>query len=319
MQDDLYLTVLETVDDGVYFVDPNRRITFWNAGAEQITGYAADEVMHHSCADGILRHVNADGDDLCLHGCPLWAVMNDGQPRRADVYLHHKQGHRIPVAVKARPIHGADGEIIGSVEVFTRRRATRFAQSSDPEAHEQAYIDPVTDLGNRRYAEAHLEPMLAAAAQGDSTLGLVFVDIDHFKQVNDTWGHQTGDAVLRMVGQTLANGLRASDVPVRWGGDEFLVALPGITSPALVRAAERLRMLVEHSWIDLAENRVRVTVSAGAIMVREDETIEQALARVDALMYTSKRDGRDLVTGEDGPVERSGSIRPLLQVSRRPR
>jgi GGDEF domain-containing protein len=129
---------------------------------------------------------------------------------RADVYLHHKQGHRIPVAVKARPIHGADGEIVGSVEVFTRRRATRFAQSPDPEAHEEAYIDPVTDLGNRRYAEAHLEPMLAAAAQGDSTLGLVFVDIDHFKQVNDTWGHQTGDSVLRMVGQTLANGLRAS-------------------------------------------------------------------------------------------------------------
>jgi PleD family two-component response regulator len=86
-----------------------------------------------------------------------------------------------------------------------------------------------------------------------------------------------------------------------------------------VRAAERLRMLVEHSWIDLAQDRVRVTVSAGAIMVREDETIEQALARVDALMYTSKRDGRDLVTGEDGPVERSGRVRPLLQVSRRPR
>lgn len=318
MQDDLYLTVLETIEDGVYFVDLRRRITFGNEGAETITGYAAAEVMHHSCADGILRHVNADGDDLCLHGCPLWAVMNDGRPRIANVYLHHKQGHRIPVAVKARPIHDDQGRIIGSVEVFTRRRATRFAESSDPEPHEQAFIDPVTDLGNRLFAEAHIEPMATAVGQGVATLGRVFVDVDHFKDVNDTWGHVTGDAVLRMVGQTLANGLRTSDVPVRWGGDEFLVALPGISPAALVSAAERLRMLVEHSWLDVGGQKVAVTVSAGAVMLRDDETIGDALARADALMYASKRDGRDLVTGEDGPVARSGGSPPLLQVARRP-
>jgi len=231
MQDDLYMTVLETIEDGVYFVDTQRRITFWNEGAEKITGYAASDVMHHSCADGILRHVNDGGDDLCLHGCPLWAVMNDGRPRIANVYLHHKEGHRIPVSVKARPIHDAEGGIVGSVEVFTRRRATRFAEADSPQPHEEAFIDPVTDLGNRRYAEAHFAPMLDAPDR--PTLGLVFIDVDHFKDVNDTWGHPTGDAVLRMVGQTLANGLRTADVPVRWGGDEFVVALPGIDTGGL--------------------------------------------------------------------------------------
>jgi diguanylate cyclase (GGDEF)-like protein/PAS domain S-box-containing protein len=316
MQDDLYMTVLETIEDGVYFVDTRRRITFWNEGAEKITGYAASDVMHHSCADGILRHVNDGGDDLCLHGCPLWAVMNDGRPRIANVYLHHKAGHRIPVSVKARPIHDAEGGIVGSVEVFTRRRATRFAEAGSPQPHEEAFIDPVTDLGNRRYAEAHFGPMLDAPDH--PTLGLVFIDIDHFKDVNDTWGHPTGDAVLRMVGQTLANGLRTADVPVRWGGDEFVVALPGIDTAGLVRIAERLRMLVDHSWLDIDGQRVTVTVSAGAVMVRDDETIDEALARADALMYASKRDGRDLVTGEDGPVERTGRSPRLLHLSRRP-
>lgn len=316
MQDDLYMTVLETIEDGVYFVDPKRRITFWNEGAEKITGYAASEVMHHSCADGILRHVNDDGDDLCLHGCPLWAVMNDGRPRIANVYLHHKRGHRIPVSVKARPIHGQDGEIVGSVEVFTRRRSTRFAELADVGPHEEAYIDPVTQIGNRLYAEAHLAPMLGP--EGADSLGLVFIDIDHFKVVNDTWGHATGDAVLRMVGQTLANGLRTADVPVRWGGDEFLVALPGITATALQRAAERLRMLVDHSWIDIGGEKVKVTVSAGAVMVRADESIDEALARADALMYVSKNDGRDLVTGEDGPVARSEGSPPLVRITPRP-
>ena len=313
MRDDLYMTVLETIEDGVYFVDTQRRITFWNEGAEKITGYAASDVMEHSCADGILRHVNDGGDDLCLHGCPLWAVMNDGRPRVANVYLHHKQGHRIPVSVKARAIHDGEGQIVGSVEVFTRRRSTRFAESSEVGPHEEAYIDSVTQIGNRRYAEAHLEPMAT------DSLGLVFIDIDHFKNVNDTWGHPTGDAVLRMVGQTLANGLRTADVPVRWGGDEFLVALPGIDAAALVRAAERLRMLVDHSWLDHTGGRITVTVSAGAVMVREDETIGEALARADALMYASKREGRDLVTGEDGPVERTGRSQQVLQLSRRTR
>ncbi|HRY11556.1 MAG TPA: GGDEF domain-containing protein [Candidatus Nanopelagicales bacterium] len=249
-------------------------------------------------------------------GAHLWAVMNDGRPRAVNVFLHHKLGHRIPVSVKARPIRGPQGDIIGSVEVFTRRRSTRFAELAEVGPHEEAYIDPVTQIGNRRYAEAHLGPMLAP--DGADSLGLVFVDIDHFKVVNDTWGHPTGDAVLRMVGQTLANGLRTADVPVRWGGDEFLVALPGITTPALARAAERLRMLVDHSWIDIDGEKVKVTVSAGAVMVRSDESIDDALARADALMYVSKRGGRDLVTGEAGPVARSDGSPSPLQITQRP-
>src|SRR5690606_12400862 len=182
---------------------------------------------------------------------------------------------------------------------FTRRRSTRFAESSEVGPHEEAYIDSVTQIGNRRYAEAHLEPMAT------DSLGLVFLDIDHFKEVNDTWGHPTGDAVLRMVGQTLANGMRTADVPVRWGGDEFLVALPVIDAATLVRAAELLRMLVDHSWLDHTGGRITVTVSAGAVMLREEEAIAEALARADALIYACNREGRDLVTGEDGPVERT--------------
>ncbi len=212
MRDDLYRTILETVEDGVYFVDPERRITFWNAGAEHITGYSSDEVMHHSCSDDILRHVSEGGDQLCLHGCPLAGVMSDGRPRAAKVYLHHKNGHRVPVLVKARPLYDDAGEIVGSVEVFTRRKANQFADVSERERQENAFIDPLTDLGNRRFGEAHLKPMMDAVVSGDSTLGLVFIDVDKFKQINDSLGHHAGDMLLRMVGQTLANGLRVTDM-----------------------------------------------------------------------------------------------------------
>ncbi|MCB0897711.1 MAG: PAS domain S-box protein [Actinobacteria bacterium] len=94
MQEDLYMTVLETIEDGVYFVDPKRRITFWNDGAATITGYEAAEVMDHSCAEGILRHVNDDGDDLCLHGCP---------PVGRDERRPTPRGQRIPAPQTRTP------------------------------------------------------------------------------------------------------------------------------------------------------------------------------------------------------------------------
>ena len=114
-----YQDLLDQVSDGVYFVTLDRRITYWNGGAERITGYSADEVQGHSCAEGILRHVNGAGRQLCVQGCPLRAVMKDGKPREAHVYLHHKDGQRIPVTVRGQALRDADGEIVGSVEVFS--------------------------------------------------------------------------------------------------------------------------------------------------------------------------------------------------------
>ncbi len=315
MLEEVYRTILEQMEDGVYFVDRERRITYWNSGAERITGYEAEEVLEHSCSEGILRHVSEGGYQLCLHGCPLSGVMKDGKAREAQVYLHHKEGHRVPVLVKGSPIHDENGEIVGSVEVFHRRPSTRFAQLSQRERQEDAYIDVLTGLGNRRFGEGHLPPLEAAVAAGSASLGLVFIDVDHFKQINDTYGHQVGDSVLRMVGQSLANGLRNSDWPVRWGGEEFVIILPGVDDDGLSVTAERLRMLVEHSWIQLPDTQVRVTISAGAVLMGATETRDEVLNRADRLMYASKQAGRNLVTCESGPLPRRGQI-PLVGITR---
>jgi PAS domain S-box-containing protein len=97
-----YQDLLDQISDGVYFVTPQRRITYWNAGAERLTGYNAHEVLGRSCAEGILRHVDNAGQQLCLRGCPLAAVMEDGKSREALVYLQHKDGHCVPVMVLGR-------------------------------------------------------------------------------------------------------------------------------------------------------------------------------------------------------------------------
>jgi len=119
MSQELYEKILDTLFDGVYFVDTQKKITFWSKGAERITGYKKVEVMGKCCSDNILRHVDKNGRELCVTGCPLMATLQDSAIRDSKVYLHHKKGHRVPVSVRVTPIFDSENKkIVGAVEIF---------------------------------------------------------------------------------------------------------------------------------------------------------------------------------------------------------
>jgi len=299
----LNATLLERVSDGIYFVTRDRRITYWNRGAEEITGYSAETVVGRSCAEGLLRHVNDAGRQLCLHGCPLAGVMKDGVPRTAEIYLHHKDGHRVPVTVRSEPILDETGAIIGAAEVFTSR--TPVDSSAVNKRHDDGSVDPVTGVAVRRIGELQLESLMHAATEGTRSLGLLFMDVDRFKSVNDTFGHRVGDEVLRMVAKSMASAVTTGDTVVRWGGEEYVALLPGVDQVSLEAAAERIRMLVENSWIQQGDAQVRVTVSIGATMATATDTEASVMDRADRLMYASKHAGRNLVTSDHGTLTSS--------------
>ena len=125
------------------------------------------------------------------------------------------------------------------------------------------------------------------------------MDIDHFKLFNDTYGHKTGDDVLVMVGKSISVLLRKMDVIARWGGEEFVVILPGASKVVVQSVSERIRFLIEKSFIMLGDNKLNVTVSIGAAMCREDDTVESIVSRADQLMYLSKAGGRNQSTIDD--------------------
>jgi len=306
---DFYQDLLDQISDGVYFVTRERRITYWNGGAERITGFSAEEVLGHSCSEGMLRHIDDTGRQLCLGGCPLAAVMTDGEPREAQVYLHHKDGHRVPVTVRGRALRDRTDAIVGSVEVFSPHTANPFA--GQRRIDDVGMLDPVTGLPPRRLGELNLQTLMRAVAEGVTTLGVLFIDADRFKNVNDAHGHKTGDEVLRMVAQSTANGLRHGDVPIRWGGDEFLVLLPGIDQASLNATAERVRILVENSWIQEGETQARVSVSIGATMALPTETVDDLIDRSDRLMYASKHGGRNRGTSDTGELT-GAEDRPII-------
>ena len=110
--------LLEAMSEAVYAVDTDRRVTYWNPAAERLTGYRASDVVGRRCWDNILSHVDDKGAVLCTTGCPLPATIEGGRAREAHVFLRHRDGHRVPVAVRAAALCSADGAVIGAVEVF---------------------------------------------------------------------------------------------------------------------------------------------------------------------------------------------------------
>lgn len=294
-----YKSLLDNLYDGVYFVDLERNITYWNSGAEAITGYKASQVIGHSCKDNILNHCTENGVELCLAACPLVRSIKSGQHQEAEVYLHHADGHRVPVLVRTSPIHDEKGVIIGAVEIFSDNSRLFSARKRIRHLEETVALDPLTGIGNRRMADNKLKAALSQFQQQRLPFGILLFDIDLFKRVNDTFGHDVGDQVLRMVAKTLSLNLRASDIPIRWGGEEFLALIDDVDKDSLQAAAEKIRVLIERSHLSLEDGReARVTVSVGATLARYEDSLETLLQRADSLMYACKQAGRNCVRCE---------------------
>lgn len=292
-----YKDIIDNLYDGIYFVDRDRMITYWNKGAERITGYTAAQTIGRSCRDNLLNHVTANGAQLCQDHCPLAAVMEDGQEREAEVFLHHADGHRLPVAIRASALRDETGRIIGAIETFSNNAIVIDARRELRELHQAAMTDPLTGLGNRRHIDGRLRAAIAEFQNNGSLAGLLSVDVDQFKQFNDTYGHNTGDSVLRMLGQTIRHVLRATDTAGRWGGEEFLIILYDLQDENdLLTAAEKVRALVEHSRLDIGGRGLTVTVSIGGTLLRTEDTPGSFVGRADHLMYRSKQAGRNCVT-----------------------
>jgi diguanylate cyclase (GGDEF)-like protein/PAS domain S-box-containing protein len=293
---EFYKSLLDNMYDGVYFVDRDRLITYWNHGAEQITGYDSKSVIGHCCSENILNHVTAEGVMLCQNGCPLAASIKDGKSREAEVFLHHAKGNRVPVHVRVAPLNDEKGNIIGAVETFSRNSSSEWALTELADLRSKVDQDELTGLRNRAYTERRLQGLLAEANDGRPTMGVLFADIDNFKVVNDTFGHENGDQVLIMVSRTIRENLRGGDVVGRWGGDEFLIIVYDITSLEQLRGvAEKIRTLIEYSRLDIGDRSCSVTLSIGGTMPVKGDTREFLMVRVDELMYKNKRLTRNRV------------------------
>jgi len=290
----MYKYILDGVRDGVYFVDKERNISFWNHAAERITGFSSKEVIGKPCHNNVLNHIDNSGCELCKTECPLHKTLKDGKIRDQVVYLHHKEGHRVPVQVHIVPIIES-GEIVGAVETFASNDEKINFYSSLEELKIIAYQDQLTGLPNRRKLEVHLNEKQEDLKENKTPFSVALFDIDNFKAINDIYGHDIGDEMLKMAGRVFKALERKGDLIGRWGGEEFLGVFPTSDVASLETILDRIRVVFEKSNIQRNEIALNATISIGASQVVHGESIQETLKRADEALYFCKANGKNLV------------------------
>ncbi len=291
-----YERIIENLYDGLYFVNLDGIITYWNKAAEAISGFTASEVVGRSCSDNIITHVDGDGNKLCNGMCPLQTTIDDGKSREAELYIHHKDGHRIPVSVRVSTLTDSDDNIVGGIELFTDISNQAVNELRVKELEKLALLDSLTQLANRNYIEREIQSRLDEKKRLNVPFGIFFIDIDNFKKFNDTYGHAVGDDVLKFIAKTFTVNSRPFDLYGRWGGEEFIGIIRNIKDLDLEALGNRLLLLVENSYIMHENEKLNVTISIGATLVKEEDTIFSLVKRADTLLYKSKKTGKNCLT-----------------------
>ncbi len=289
--------ILDHLYDAVYAVAPDLSISYWNASAEALTGYAAAEMLGQRCTSPVLMHVDEHGRPLCADSGPLQQTLHDGEVRDSHVFLHHKDGHRIPVYARVTPMRDDAGAICGAVEILSDDSAWHASQLLLRRLDELALLDPLTEVGNRRDARRLLESRMGEWTRYGVLFSVLTVDIDNLKGINTRYGRDIGDRVLHMVAQTLQHAVRSSDAVCRWSKDEFLVILVNQSTAGLNVVADKLQRMVESAFLEVDGGILSPTVTFGTTIVSPADTVDTLMERIDHIFIQNSR-------GAAAPTER---------------
>lgn len=279
--------VFETTADAIVMSDADDRVVMVNAAFSKLTGYDAQEIVGKILADSPFRPVDLAESDARMERQERDGFVTGEVPR------FRKNGAPLSLWVTASSVRNADGTIRNYVRVFTDISLLKETQQK---LEQLASFDSLTGLPNRRLLHDRLEQALLRAERHRVSMALMFIDLDEFKEVNDTLGHDVGDSLLREVAVRLATCIRASDTIGRVGGDEFVVVLEDACLPSdAVRIGQRIVTSLATPF-DLNGHRVRTAASVGIAIYPPDGTTATALLKnADVAMYKAKRTGGNRV------------------------
>ena len=293
----IYKELLDHVSDGVYVVDRERRFLYCNDAAFRLTGYKADEIVGQFCRDHKHCPIGRVGLDLCRRGCLLSACINDGGSREVNAFIRNKRGRRVPVSFRVQPVRAADGSIVGAVEIFKDDSARRADRRKAEEMQRLAFLDSLTQAPNRRFLQMSLQTAMREYQVTKDRFGVLLIDLDSFKAINDSFGHARGDRVLQRAAKAFVGALRPTDAVGRWGGDEFLAIVRNVSIETLNDLAKRCVAMV--GQISISGNGSRPThlsISVGGTLNRPNDTPRSLVRRADGFLYESKTSGRGCAT-----------------------
>ena len=282
--------IAETAADAIMLYDASGHVIFANPAAARVFGRPVEELWSLSYDDEQWGDATLEDEPLTL----AQTVFRRVERERAPVYdmeytVKRPNGDIVAVSANATPLpedNGRFGGVVASFSDITQRRAM------EEKLNHQAFHDPLTGLANRALMNNRLTQVLAAGGREASECAVLFIDLDNFKWVNDSLGHDAGDVLLCEVAARLKNTLRAGDTPARFGGDEFVVLLSRIENPDYAfAAAERIVALLSEPF-KLGEREVFTSPSIGLAISEAGMDADTLLRNADAAMYEAKRRGK---------------------------
>lgn len=293
---DFYFRLLKDLTDGICITNKALEIIFWNDSMEKAFDFAQTEVMGRSVLD-VLRLKNTEDGEGLLNLEKLTKIAHEN--RSMNMVCEHKQGHGIVMQIRVNLFVNQGKEENGFILIFTDILVKATIERAVKELEEIAYIDKLTELPNRRFLENEFDKHLNSLRRYGIAFGTLLVDIDHFKKVNDTYGHDNGDRVLKALGQILIDVTRKDDIKARWGGEEFVILTQLADSEKLSAFGERLRKIIEGTRIEIPEKKLMIsfTISIGLTLSKTGDDKNTIMKRCDEMLYKSKSEGRNRVSG----------------------
>ena len=287
--------VIASSMEGIMITDAKSRIEFTNPMFTQLTGYNTDDVIGKTPA-----LLSSGRYDKAFYD-QMWQALGREGVWRGEIWNRRKTGELYLELLTITAVTDDDDIITHYAALFTditqnRRNEERICQ--------MAYYDALTGIPNRRLMEDRLEHAIRQAHRNRLVLAVLFIDLDHFKQINDTLGHQVGDSLLLQFTERAQTCLREGDTLARLGGDEFVVILPELNSP------EAAKKIAHREDYQIDGHTLSASASVGiSLYSSEADTARQLLERADAAMYSAKRVGRNAIClSTDAENEISGQI-----------
>ena len=283
--------ILDTLFEGVIMVDIDRKITFWNLGAKRITGFSSEETIGTLCYDDVLNHIDTHGRMLCLDGCPLRQSMIDGKVREMAIYIQHKNGYRIPVILRTVPIL-ENGIITGSMDIFIENtESNRYLDTIEKKAN-QSLVDSLTHLPNRTMIEHMITSKLIDFNTLEIPFGIALVDLDNFESINQTYGVNIGDEVLKLLSESFKHCFKSAEVIGRWDNDAFIFCFANLSKEEFTMVCDKIRIVSEGSVLRNASFKtIDFSVSIGGSLARQNDDLQILLNRAHEHLIKAKIKG----------------------------
>src|SRR4029079_16626413 len=295
--------LIDNMHDGVVFVDSQSTIVLWNTGVERLTGVSSAAACGRTLLPNLMDMCNNREQRITNEEGPVAHAIATGVQWLGRVSIMGRQGHHVAVDLHAIPVRSVDGAIHGATVLLHDVSSETSLEEKCQALHAQVAKDPMTQVANRAEFDRMLNNFVSAHQESNLPCSLIMSDLDHFKSINDTYGHQAGDMAIITFASLLKSMCRSGDLVARYGGEDFAILCADCTNAAAARKAEAIRQAladIKHSTL----GNQSFTASFGVTELQTGDTPETMLRRADRALLQAKDQGRNQVVQlGDGMME----------------